>query len=518
MRVFLFSPSWLDKGDRMKQDNKTFKWSNISPRCITRMLLHNLWMIVAAALLFAMGASLCLNLLHTPMYRASMSYAITSRKTSYVSNNNLKASQEVSAVFEELLETNVIVKSIKKHSPELSDFNGTISAALTEESNLITVYAEDDSPKDALVSLNALVEIFPELSDYISKNTVAQVIKNPTVSANPINGIDRQRIVVLAGLAGGFSMMALLCWMSIRRETVQTRSGARNLLDAPIISTVGHERKHRTLKSALTRARKGVQVFAPTTSYTYIEQINNICSRFEHEKDSNNKKVFLVGGVGENEGKSTVAGNIASMLAMKGNNVALVDCDFRKPALNRFFNHCYKMPKPLNKLLSEPLSKENLVNCMMRHPDMPLFMLFPDSGDADHVTLIRGATMKNLIKQLRAFDYVIIDTPPMGFFTDAEVLAEIADATLLVVRQDGTPAADVNDAADILRKTKSTFLGCVLNDMIGVGIDGYGYGYGYGYGRYGRYGKYGYGGRYGYGYGHSHQKKSNSKTKEEKES
>ncbi len=495
----------------MREEAKTVKWSNISPRCLSRMLWHHLWMIIAAILIFAMGASLYLNLFHTPMYRASMTYAVTSRKTSFTSNNNLTASKEVAAVMEELIETKVILNNIKKHSPELESFGGSVSASLVEESNLISVHAEADSPRAALLALNALVDIFPELSDYISKNTVAQVIKNPSVSSYPINNIDKVRVVTVSGIVGGALMTAFLVWFFISRETIQTRSGARSLLDAPIIASLCHERKHRTLKSFLKRTRKSVQVFAPTTGYKYIEQINTVCSRLEHEKESNGKRVFLIGGVSENEGKSTVAGNIAASLAMKGHKVALVDCDLRKPALNRFFGNIYKMPMPLNKMLAEPFAKKNFVDCMMRHPDMPLYMFFPSSADSANVNLLRSATMKMLVTQLRIFDYVIIDTPPMGFFTDAEVLCDLADASLLVVRQNITPAADINDAADMLKKTKSTFLGCVLNDMAGRGADGYGYGYGYGYSRYG-YGRYGYG-RYGYGYGHhSRSDKSGKKS------
>ena len=81
-------------------------------------------------------------------------------------------------------------------------------------------------------------------------------------------------------------------------------------------------------------------------------------------------------------------------------------------------------------------------------------------------------------------DYVIIDSPPMGMFPDAEVLAEISDASLLVVRQDCASACDINDAADDLRKCRAKFLGCVLNDMASIFSGNYGYGkkYGYGYG------------------------------------
>ena len=112
------------------------------------------------------------------------------------------------------------------------------------------------------------------------------------------------------------------------------------------------------------------------------------------------------------------------------------------------------------------------------------------------ILLLSSASMEALLRQLRVFDMVIVDTPPMGYFADTEVLIDNVDATMLVVRQDVTAACDINDAVDTLRAAKSRFLGCILNDMTSSVTEGQNYGYGYGYGSYG----YGYGyGNYGYG-------------------
>ena len=100
-------------------------------------------------------------------------------------------------------------------------------------------------------------------------------------------------------------------------------------------------------------------------------------------------------------------------------------------------------------------------------------------------------TMRRSIERLRRLDFVVIDTPPMGMFPDAELLCDMADQSMLVVRQDTIPAADINDCVDALNNSSAHFLGCVLNDMRGSSGYGYGYGRGYGYGKkYGYYGNY----------------------------
>jgi Mrp family chromosome partitioning ATPase len=146
---------------------------------------------------------------------------------------------------------------------------------------------------------------------------------------------------------------------------------------------------------------------------------------------------------------------------------------------------------------------------MVPHEQLGIYMLFPINADARSAELLSGETMVSLIQQLRVFDYVIFDTPPMGMFPDAEILAERVDASMLVVRQDYTAACDVNDAIDTLRQCKAGFLGCILNDMLVPAHRQYGYGNRYGYG-----GKYSYGNRHS-GDGHSkHSGKHKSGSKE----
>ena len=165
-------------------------------------------------------------------------------------------------------------------------------------------------------------------------------------------------------------MAALLCWLYFQENTIQTRSGARHALDAPIIATVCRERVRGRKKKG-----KAIQVFAPSASFAYTEQINTICTRLEQES-AKGAKVFLVAGAGENEGKSTIAANVAVALSLMGKRVALLDCDLRNPSLYRFFDGKYTAEVPLNQLLAQSLNKDNLLQCMQRHEKLGIYMLF----------------------------------------------------------------------------------------------------------------------------------------------
>ena len=475
-----------------EQNKRSFNFSYVSPLCLLRALIRNCWMIIATAMLFAMTTSFVLSWFYTPEYQATMTYAVNSRTTSTTSAGNLISTREVASVLSELAATELMHEGIQASDPRLENFDGKITASQLGESNFIMVTATASTPEEAFLALNALVEVFPTLADYIASRCVLNILQNPTVSAAPSNQVDTAGAARFAAVIGAVMMVGLLCYLSIRGETIQTRTGARRLLDAPILASVNREWKNRTLKSFIRNTNKQVQVFAPTTSFSYNEQISTICSQLEHEAQARKRKVFMFTGVGESEGKSTVAGNVAAALAMKGHNVALVDGDLRKPALNRLFNGVYSSDMPLNKMLARPFSKDNLLSCMMRNEQIGLYMLFAVGYDSRSAELVSSDTMTEVLNQLRVFDFVIVDTPPMGMFPDAEILAEKVDATVLVVRQDYTPACDVNDAIDCLRSYKSSFLGVILNDMLETLRDRYGTSSKYSSRRYG-YGGYGYG-------------------------
>ena len=473
---------------------RQFKLSDISIPSLVRVLIRNLWMLVASALICAMGASLFMQRGYVPLYSSTMTYAVMSRNISSYSYNNQAAASEVTSVMTQMLTTDLVMGQIREHNPKLAGFDGKITASQAGSTNLVVVTVTSDSPETSFLGIRALRDVFPTVVEYISADCVMEVIREPSVSAYPVNYIHTSSTAKRAAVLGAGLMALLICCLHIQRGTIQTRSAARHLLDANILATIYRVRRRFSLRNFKIKAP--IHVFSPTTEFAYSEQINTICTNLENEAAANGSKIFLVTGVSENEGKSTIAGNIAAAMAMRGKRVAIMDCDLRNPSLKQFFGGNYNPAVPLNRLLSQKLTKENLMQSLVQHEKLGLYMLLPAGPDKHCTELLSSASMEALLRQLRVFDMVIVDTPPMGYFADTEVLIDNVDATMLVVRQDVTAACDINDAVDTLRAAKSRVLGCILNDMTSSVTEGQNYGYGYGYGSYG----YGYGyGNYGYG-------------------
>ena len=452
-----------------------------------------------------MLAFLYASFLHTPKYSATMTYAVTSKVSLYYSGRNVLAATDVAEILSEVLNDSSVKEDIFAKSEELEGFSGEISAEQIENSNFIVVTSSAVTPRQAFLVLDALRSSFPELSKYISGN-ILQVIKAPTVSPVPVNSINISHLCRNAGIVGALLMAVIVAASNILSETVQTREGARLLLDAPIVAVIGHERSHvgsralsKSAKKHSGSRRSPILISSPAVSMLYTEQISSICSRLEYESREKGGSVFLVTSVGASEGKSTISANLAIALSNNGHKVALIDADLRNPSQHAIFGHKREDVLSLDKLLDRDFSDENMRACARIDSETNVLLLCSDVGAERSTELLSSPSMTFLIARLRGMGYIIIiDSPPMGLFPDSEILADLSDASLMVVRQDVVPARMLNDAVDALSACKCRFLGCVLNDMHNDSPSGRGYG------------KYGYGKKYQYGYGRTADGKKTS--------
>ena len=133
----------------MKDTKKSISLSDISPVCLIKTLIRNLWVVAACALIFAMGASLFIKYMRQPEYTATMTYAVTTKKTSYYPGTSVTAAKEVGAVMSELLGNDMIIDWMKGCSDRLSGFDGKITATVVANSNFLVITATASDPESA---------------------------------------------------------------------------------------------------------------------------------------------------------------------------------------------------------------------------------------------------------------------------------------------------------------------------------------------------------------------------------
>ena len=198
------------------------------------------------------------------------------------------------------------------------------------------------------------------------------------------------------------------------------------------------------------------------------------------------KKVVAITSCMENEGKSSIAMNLGISLAESGEKVIVLDADLRKSVL---VGRTRVMEDVLG--LTHYLSGQANMSDVINETNIENFsIVYAGPTPPNPAELLGGKRFHELVESLRAsYDYVIVDTPPLGMVIDTAIVAKELDGVMIVVESGNDSYKFVRSIKDQLEKAQVSILGVVLNK---VDISKAGY-----YGRYGKYGAYGAYGAYG---------------------
>lgn len=194
------------------------------------------------------------------------------------------------------------------------------------------------------------------------------------------------------------------------------------------------------------------------------------------------------------------AGNLASSFAFMGKKVVIVGLDIRKPSLNKVF-HISHHGQGISQYLADPQHTDLLSLCQKSTISDNLYILPGGSIPPNPTELVARPALDQAISILREhFDYVILDTAPIGMVTDTQLIARVADLSVYVCRSNYTIKSEFKLVNALKEEGKLPHPCVVIN---GIDMDKRETGSYYGYGKYG---KYGYGKKYGYGYGYGYGK------------
>ena len=435
------------------------------------------WAILLLSLAVALFADIWVNATYQPEYKTSTTFVVTAKGMNTNVYQNLNSTQQLAQQFTEILDSNVLKKKVAQDL-NMSSLNIDSSVDLVPETNLITLSVKAGTAVESYRILQSIMKNYNTVSDYAIKNVIIETIQSPAVSMAPINPLNEKKTMVIAFIAAVAVLMVLVAGISYLRDTIKNPKDVTSKLDTRLLGSIYHEKKSKSLKLRKKKEFVSMLISNPLRSFQYAESNKMMASRVRSYLDKENAKTLLVTSVMENEGKSTVAANLALGLAQEGNRVMLIDCDFRKPAQYKIFDMEGKNGDDLGKVLTGKAGTENLIR---NWNDTNLYMILNRTSSNSIETMLKSTTLRQIVGFCRQnMDYVIIDTSPLALVSDTEELAQMADASVLVVRQDTVLTKDINDAIDILNNTRGKVLGCVLNDASSSQITGSTAHYGYG--------------------------------------
>jgi tyrosine-protein kinase Etk/Wzc len=254
--------------------------------------------------------------------------------------------------------------------------------------------------------------------------------------------------------------------------------------DVPIIGFIGHN-----------AGKNDMPVFTRPGS-SLAESFRTLRTNLKYYINSDKKVIISITSTLSGEGKTFMSTNLATVISMLGRKTLLVCLDLRKPRLNKILN-INSDSGVSTYLIGESDFEDIIQNTEFNN----LYYIPSGSIPPNPAELIESERMKTFMeKAKKEFDYIILDTPPVGIVTDALLLAAYADMNIFVLRQKFSYKTTLEFIQNLYEKKEIKNLAIAVNDISISGYYGYGlrygygfyqgYGYNYGYGTYGAY-KYG---------------------------
>lgn len=456
-------------------------------------VLYNFWLIILAALIAIMGVSIAEQTVYKPEYTSNATIVIRAKASTSGAYTNFSASSEIAKIFSDVF----VQPSMKKLAAKnigMDSFQGTLSAAVSGETNLMNLSVTASSAKLAYNLLSSVLEVYPQTSDEIFSDAVIDILVPPQMPTSPSNRVTfsaRWSIALIAAMMMGAAIVLL----SLLRETVKTQEMFEECVESKLIGTVAHEHPHLSLREMLLKKKRALLINDAFATLRFSEDYQKIATKLEYMHRNGGNKVFAITSIAENEGKSTAAANISIALASRGYRVILADFDVHKPSIYKIFEFKNYSGAELSNVLSGEISPKDFR--IERYKKSSLYLALNKRCRKDSSEWIDSEITKNVLDRMReSADFVIIDTPPVSVSADAVSIMKKTDKALLVVRTDCVSIADINDTIMSSTDAGAEIAGCLLNDVHKsitlwgqIGSDEGGY-YGHRYGHYKHYADY----------------------------
>jgi capsular exopolysaccharide synthesis family protein len=428
---------------------------------LLRDVLKNWWLVLVVGTAFALLANVWVTKNYVPEYTTETILVVSSTDLNSTVERNLSSTKNLAACFAEVLDSSVLRAKIAE------DLGGYVGASTQveqiTETNMVEVKVTSSSQLQAFRVTNSMLANYSQITDYVLTDVITEVLQAPTIPTSPSNEPNMAESMAEGFVLGAVLVIAYLAVCSMLHDTVKNERQAEEKLDARFLGAVYHEKKKgSSFWNHKSKKADAMLLDNPLRSFRFAESNKMLAARVSSQMDREGKRVLMVTSVLENEGKSTVAANLALALAKENKRVLMVDLDLRKPAQYKILSLAANQRFDLAKAIQERVAPADMA---VSYRQTRLSVIAGGVVTANTDALLGDPRLKELLDYWKDYvDYIVLDTAPLALTSDTEDMVQLADATVLVVREDFVLASAVNDAIDRLETAGGTVLGCVLND------------------------------------------------------
>lgn len=302
----------------------------------------------------------------------------------------------------------------------------------------------------------------------------ARIVDEALADAIPVS--PKGKMIYLVALILGVALpVAVIYIIELFKYKIEGRADVEKITSLPIVGDVPFSEN---------KSSEGAIVVHENQNDLMAETFRNVRTNVLYMMKSN-EKVILVTSTTTGEGKTFIASNLAVSLALLGKKIVIVGLDIRKPGLlNKAFQLSRK-EQGISQFLANP-EHTDLMSLVQVSNINPNLSILPGGPIPPNPTeLVARESLPQAIDILKKhFDYIILDTAPIGMVTDTQLISRVANASIYVCRADYTHKADYTLINELGEQKKLPNLCTIIN---GLDMKKKKYGYYYGYGKYGKY-------------------------------
>ncbi len=459
------------------------------------LVVRKRFVLVAAIFLVSVVSAFAVTSLTTPTYESTTRLFVSTSASDSASDlltGNSFTQQRVKS-YADIVTSPAVLDSVvaELNLQEFSDkLPGQITATVPLNTVILEITVTDPSPFRAASIANAVANsleqvvthletVDPTLASPVKLSVIqpGQVAKAPSAPRPLLN----LALGALIGLALGFGAALLRESLDLRIRSVEDvpdKDGVINVLGGIVFDP---------------NAESNPLIVHTSPKSTRAEAFRQLRTNIQFIEAAEVKKSIVVTSSVPSEGKSSTIANLAIAMADTGVKVLLIDCDFRKPKMHKYFS--IEGAVGLTNLLVGQVKQSDVIQRWGRkHLDLlPAGQVPPNPSE-----LLGSVAMKKfLAKAEKDYDVILIDTAPLLPVTDAAILSKLTGGVVVVVAVGRTTKPQLTAALGHVETVGGRVLGFIMNKIPTKGVDAYRYRYSYKYGSYGSYGAYGKYGNYG---------------------
>ncbi len=446
------------------------------------LLLHKIWIIILSSIVCAAAAGLISKFVMTPVYTSGTKlYIINRQNKDTITSSDLQTGSQLTQDFKVLVLSRPVTEQVINNLNLNMTHNQLISnifVKVPDNTRILEITVQNQDPVLAKQLADSIAEVASERMVSILEMEKVNIVEKgdlPTVPTSP----SVMKNTILSGIIGAFISAFVIIFIHLIDDTIKNAEQIEKYLDLTVLGAIPLEMKYsnKMRKNKKTFRKKGKKdntlnehssIEKGTLEFTSNEAYKSLRTNIQF--CGKEVKTICITSSLPNEGKTVVSFRLAIAFAESGKKVLFIDADLRKSVIisrlkvNNAVNGLSQYLSGMN-YLEEVIYKSNVEN---------LDIIFTGILPPNPSEMLGGEEFKNLVKNQREeYDYIIIDTPPLGVVIDSANVADVCDGTILVIESNKISYRFVQRVLKQLITGKSRVLGAVLNkaNIYGLGYN-----------------------------------------------